>query len=186
VPAMDGLRLRQVPTDELSRADVTAVRELLLAAFAGDEYGGFEEADWQHALGGTHFVLDLDGEIVAHASVVERPLEIAGVPLRTGYVEAVATRPDHQRRGLGSKVMRAVNAHIASDYELGALGTGSQRFYERLGWQIWQGPSGVRAERGVERTPDEDGFILVLVTPATPPIRLTDPITCDWRPGDVW
>ena len=68
----------------------------------------FGDDDWAHALGGRHFVLDVDGEILGHASVVERVLEIGGRPLRTGYVEAVATHPRVQGRGHGSAVMAAV------------------------------------------------------------------------------
>jgi len=66
------------------------------------------EGDWQHALRGTHFLLELDTEIVAYASVAERQLEVGSRQLRTGYVEAVATAVPHQRRGLGSLLMTAV------------------------------------------------------------------------------
>ncbi len=179
-------RVRILPTAELTPAEIDAIRRLLWAAFADDEHGAFSEEDWQHALGGTHFVLDVDGEIVAHASVVERQLTIRERPVRTGYVEAVATAPGHQRRGLGTTVMREVNAHINERFELGALGTGSQGFYERLGWRTWRGPSHVRTPAGLKRTPDEDGYIMVLPTRGSPPLDLEAAISCDWRPGDVW
>ena len=158
----------------------------MFEAFAEDEHGGFTEHDWQHALGGLHFVAEQDGDVVSHASVVQREIHIGGVPFRTGYVEAVATKPAWRRRGYGSALMRDVARHIADEYELGALGTGSQPFYERLGWQVWRGPSYVRTEHGDERTPDEDGYILVLPTPSSPALDLTASISCDWRPGDVW
>ena len=67
------------------------IRRLLDAAFGDDEEERFTEADWDHSVGGVHFVLDDDGPIVSHASVVERELHVAGRPFRTGYVEAVAT-----------------------------------------------------------------------------------------------
>jgi aminoglycoside 2'-N-acetyltransferase I len=133
-----------------------------------------------------HFLLEVGGAIVAHASVVERDVHIDGRPLRTGYVEAVATAPNEQRRGYGATVMRNVNDYIAANFELGALGTGSQGFYERLGWQVWRGQSFVRTQHGEEPTPDEDGYILVLETSLSPPLDLTRPISCEWRPGDVW
>jgi aminoglycoside 2'-N-acetyltransferase I len=83
--------------------------------------------------------------------------------------------------------MRAVNGHLAdAGYELGALGTGSQGFYERLGWFVWRGPSSVRRAGGEQPTPEEDGYIMALRTPATPPLDPEAPISCDWRPGDVW
>ena len=131
-------------------------------------------------------MLELDGEIVAHASVVERELQVDGRPLRTGYVEAVATAPAQQGRGLGSTVMDDVTSYIRERFELGALGTGRPSFYERLGWLTWKGPSFVRTPDGKRRTPDEDGYILVLPTAASPPLDLTAPISCNWRSGDVW
>jgi aminoglycoside 2'-N-acetyltransferase I len=178
--------LRELVTPDLSRSQIATIRDLLAAAFEGDEHGGFEEEDWQHALGGTHFLLEDEGGIVGHASVVERTLHVGGRPIRTGYVEAVAVHPGRQRQGLGSTLMEAVDAHIDAGYDLGALGTGSQAFYERLGWDIWQGPSGVRTPTGLQPSPDEDGYILILRTRSSPPLRLTDPISCDWRPGDSW
>jgi len=180
------MRIRQLGTDELTPEEVEAIRELLWTAFADDEDGAFTEDDWQHALGGVHFVLDLDGRIVSHASVVERELHVGRTPLRTGYVEAVATAVDQRRRGHGTVVMRGANSYIAQHFELGALGTGSQGFYERLGWQVWRGPSFVRTTDGPQRTPDEDGYILVLETASSPTLDLAAPISCEWRPGDVW
>jgi aminoglycoside 2'-N-acetyltransferase I len=180
-------RVQRLPTSELTAHEVAEIRDLMHVAFEGDEHGGFSDEDWDHAVGGTHFLLrEGDGAIVSHASVVERKLHVAGAPLRTGYVEAVATLPALQGRGLGSAVMREVNDLISERYELGALGTGSHHFYERMGWQTWRGETFVRTERGTQRTPDEDGYILVLLTPRSPALALTDSISCEWRPGDVW
>jgi aminoglycoside 2'-N-acetyltransferase I len=180
------IRLRRASTPELGGTELAAIRRLMDEAFAGDEHGGFDDDDWQHALGGLHFVAQLGNEIVAHASVVEREIRAGGIPLRTGYVEAVATDPRRQRQGIGTAVMRGVNAHVTQGFQLGALGTGSHGFYERLGWMVWLGPSSVRAPEGERRTPDEDGYIMVLATPASPPLDRTAPISCDWRRGDVW
>lgn len=143
--------------------------------------------DWDHALGGTHFLIEEDGNPVAHASVVERELLAGGRVLRTGYVEAVATRPDRRGRGFGTRVMEAATEHIKSTYELGALGTGEFDFYARFGWERWQGPTAVRTSTGVLRTPDEDGFVMILRTPSTPQdLDLAAVISCEWRSGDVW
>ena len=178
-------RVRRVATDDLTAAEVAALRALLWSAFpAGEE--GFTEDDWEHAVGGTHFLVEEDGVIVSHASVVERELHIAGRPVRTGYVEAVATVPASQGRGLGTVVMREVTAHIRAGYELGALGTGLHGFYERLGWLTWRGPTSVRTDQGELRTQDDDGSIMVLPTPTTPELDVTSSISCEWRPGDVW
>lgn len=161
---------------------------MLVDAFAlmAHDDGAFEDADWDHALGGIHVVLESEGEIVAHAAVVERTLEIAGRPVRSGYVEAVGTRNGHHGLGHGSTVMTEVNTIIRAGFELGALGTSRFSFYERLGWERWRGPSSVRRPDGPVRTPAEDGYILVLRTPTSPTLDLDAPISCDWRPGDVW
>jgi aminoglycoside 2'-N-acetyltransferase I len=177
--------LRALPTSNLLPFEISAIRGLLWAAFEEDGEG-FTEDDWHHALGGTHVVLELDREIVAHASVVERQLHVDHRPLATGYVEAVAVAPRHQHLGLGSQLMREVSSRILDRFELGALGTGRQGFYERLGWLTWQGPSSVRVAEGMRRTPDDDGYIMVLPTRRSPPLDVTLPISCEWRSGDVW
>jgi aminoglycoside 2'-N-acetyltransferase I len=172
------------PTAGLTRAELADIRALMDLAFAGD----FGDADWEHILGGWHAVARVDGVLVAHVAVVPRLLRIGDRPLRTGYVEGMATHPDHRRRGHAARLLRAVNAHIIATYELGALsdGTGIEGFYQRHGWRAWTGKSFVDGPRGREATPDEDGGILVLPTPACSSLDTRLPITCDWRAGDVW
>jgi aminoglycoside 2'-N-acetyltransferase I len=177
--------VRRVPTVDLAAAEVAAIRDLLWEAFGPGEDGMTEE-DWQHALGGTHFLLDVDDRIAAHAAVVEREIHVADRALRAGYVEAVATVSNRQGAGLGSHLMADVGAYIQDRFELGVLGTGRHGFYERLGWKTWTGPLYVRTPDGPRRTPDEEGFLLVLMTPASPPLDLAAPISCNWRDGDVW
>ncbi len=183
---MSDPRLRQLSTADLTAAEIEIIRELMRLAFWDDVDERFTDADWEHALGGVHFVLDVGGEIVTHAAIVERELHVDGRPLHTGYVEAVATSPARQGEGFGSMVMTAVDEIIRDRYELGALGTGRHHFYRRLGWLTWAGPSFVRTPVGPRRTPDDDGYILVLETPTSPPLDPAASISCEWRPGDVW
>ena len=185
-PVVGEARLRRVPWDQLTPDEVAAIRALMGVAFGDDEEERFDDDDWAHTIGGVHVMLDVDGVIVAHASVVEREIHVAGRPLRTGYVEAVATDPAWQGRGLGTRVMTEVGEMVAAGCDLGVLGTGVHHFYERLGWRTWRGPAFVRTPEGDRRTPDEEGYIMVLATPSTPTLTWTDPISCDWRPGDVW
>jgi len=102
-------------------------------------------------------IAEADGRVVAHASVVQRELHSAGHRLRTGYVEAVATRPSRQREGLGSLVIGEVGELIDRTYRLGALATGVVGFYERLGWMAWEGPTRVRTAAGLVRTATKTG-----------------------------
>jgi aminoglycoside 2'-N-acetyltransferase I len=177
------MRLREAATGALSSEELAAIRQLMDEAFAGD----FADEDLDHALGGRHWLIEDAGRIVAHASVVEREIDVDGVRLRTGYVEAVGVAPDLQRTGLGTRVVEPATGYIRDRFELGCLGTGEWPFYERLGWERWQGPSFVRLEDGsLERSADDDDGIMILRTPATPPLDLRASISCGWRPGDSW
>jgi aminoglycoside 2'-N-acetyltransferase I len=177
-------QLRRASTAELTAEELAALRRLVFAAFGGR----FDEHDWEHALGGTH-VLALEGDaVVAHGAVVPRWLVAGERGVRAGYVEGVATREDRWGRGLGTLVMREVGRVVEEGYELGALADGSRipGFYQRLGWEVWRGPTFVAAPEGPVRTAEDDGGILVLRGPASPELDLGDPLVCDWRAGDVW
>ena len=176
--------VRRVSRAELTSRELASLRALFAAAWPDPE-DGFSEEDLDHALGGVHFVLEIDGAIVSHASVVSRTLHAGDLAISTGYVEAVATHPEHERRGYGSAVMTAAGEHIQT-YELGALGTGRLGFYARLGWALWRGPTSVLVDGRRVQTPEDDGYVLVKMTPSSPPLDLDAPISCEWRPGDPW
>jgi aminoglycoside 2'-N-acetyltransferase I len=176
--------IRVVPSATLSAAEWSALTELCEAAF-NEPWGDY----WQSIGPGVHVLAeDPEGGILAHAAIVDRLLYPGDAVLRSGYVEAVAVAPEMQRRGLGTRVMDMINRMIDARYELGGLGTGSHDFYRPLGWLTWQGPTWIRERDGrLERSPDEDGDIMVRLTPATPPdLDLTSPLAVDWRPGEVW
>jgi aminoglycoside 2'-N-acetyltransferase I len=173
--------LRTVRTEMLSRAELSELRDLFAAAFAGE----FTDDDWDHTVGGVHLLVGED-RIVAHASIVERLLVAGDRPIRTGYVESVATAPAHQGRGLASTLMRAAGEIIRDEFELGGLATGLPDFYSRFGWELWSGPTYTSSPRGPQRTPEDDGAVMVLRTAGTRDLDLSAPLMCDWRFGDVW
>jgi aminoglycoside 2'-N-acetyltransferase I len=159
-----------------------AVRPLLDEAFGGR----FDDTDWDHAVGGWH-VLVRDGDaVVAHAAVVPRELHVDGRAVAAGYVEAVGTAPGRQGGGLGTLAMVEVDRLLRRHHELGALSTGAHRFYERLGWERWQGPTFVRKGDRCVRTPEEDDGIMVLRFGATATLDPTAAISCEARAGDDW
>ena len=157
-------------------------RAMLDIAFDGD----FSDDDWTHALGGTHVWIEGPDGVVSHGALVERTLVCSDHVVRVGYVEAIATAPTHRRRGHASDVLRHINGLIREQYCLGALSTGTPEFYERLGWERWRGPTFANGPHGLQRTPDEDGGIMILRTPRTPHLNLDGDIAADWRAGDVW
>jgi aminoglycoside 2'-N-acetyltransferase I len=75
---------------------------------------------------------------------------------------------------------------VRERYELGALSTGTQPFYKTLGWEAWRGRTYVDGPGGRERTPDDDGGVMILRTSRSPRLDLDGEIVCDWRTGDVW
>ncbi len=131
----------------------------------------------------THVVAYLNGELVSHALWIPRTLIYNGTPLRSAYVEAVATEPRYQGRGYASAVLRALAGAI-TDYDIAALSPSDPAFYARLGWERWRGPLAVLTDKGVVPTPDED--VMILRLPKTPPLDLHGTLVAPWRPGEIW
>jgi aminoglycoside 2'-N-acetyltransferase I len=176
------VEIRRLTTAAASGDRLAEIRQLLVDAFAGD----FSDDDWEHTLGGRHVVVADGGVVVSHAAVVPRVLEVAHRPVRAGYVEGVATAPARQREGLGSLAMAELSELLRHEFEIGALSTGRHRFYERLGWERWRGPTFVRHDSEVTRTEDEDDGVMVLRFGPSSGIDLTSPLSCEARRGDDW
>jgi aminoglycoside 2'-N-acetyltransferase I len=174
--------LREATTGELALGELIRLRALLDVAFGGY----FTDDDWEHAIGGTHVLVEVDDIVVSHASVVPRRLQLPDRALSAGYVESVATHPLFQRRGYAAAAMERIARVIHDTYDIGALSTGVPDFYLQLGWERWSGMTFVNAPEGHLRTMEEDGAVFVLRTPRTGAIDLDAPITCDHRFGDVW
>jgi aminoglycoside 2'-N-acetyltransferase I len=175
-------RLQVAHTADLDPAVLAAAHALLEEVFED----GFEEDDWEHALGGVH-ALVWDGEaLVAHASVVQRRLLYDGRALRTGYVEAVGVLASRRGEGHAAAVMAPLERIIARSYHVGALGASDigAGFYAARGWRQWQGRTYALTPDGIVRTEDEDGGVYVL--PGSVPLDLSGDLACDWREGDVW
>ena len=176
--------LRVLPSAALSDAEWAELTALCVAAFE-EPWDGY----WESVGPGRHVIArDAAGAIQAHAAIVHRILYPGALVVPAGYVEAVAVLPDRQRGGVGTEVMKVIDSLIDDEYQLGALGTGSQAFYERLGWEAWRGPTWIRNRDGsLERSASEDGGIMVYRTATTPrELDLDAPIAVDWRPGEVW
>ncbi len=133
----------------------------------------------------THVVGTCEGQLVTHAMWVTRLLQPgAAGPLKTAYIEMVATHPEYQRRGFASLAMRRLVDEIPGSYEL-ALCPATPAFYARLGWRFWQGPLRIRMDGGrLVNTPEER--VMVLALPGRPRLDLDDPLSAEWREGEVW
>jgi aminoglycoside 2'-N-acetyltransferase I len=183
---MTGRRIVVTQTDELDPRLTGELIDLCEAAF-----GEPCAAAWEQIGPGLHVIAEVGGQPVAHAEIVDRRVyqgHEADLAIDVGYIESVATRPDAQRQGHATAVMRRVGDIIAEEYALGGLATGSNGFYERLGWETWRGPVGVRMPDGERvRDPNEDGHVMVLRTPRSPAgLSVEAPLFVDWRPGNPW
>lgn len=183
---MSATRLRIAQTDELEPERFDELTRLCEAAFEEP----FAPV-WERVGPGLHVMAEVDGRIVAHAMIVDRPLYIGAQDtaeaLDAGYVENVATLPAVQGRGHGAAVMGEIGRILDEAYAIGALATGRNAFYERFGWETWRGPTWVRMADGeLVRTAHEDGDVMVRRTPRTPELRFDAPIAIDWRPEEPW
>jgi aminoglycoside 2'-N-acetyltransferase I len=174
--------LRTVHTAELDPAELRSVRALLDASFDG----GFSDEDWDHGLGGLHVLVRDETGLAAHGAVVMRRVRHRGRWLRTGYVEAVAVRPDARRRGLGGRVLGELERVIGRAYDLGALSASPEGalLYTVRGWQQWGGQVHGLSPDGIVRLPEEEGD--VFVWPALAGVLdHGQEFVLDWRDGDV-
>jgi aminoglycoside 2'-N-acetyltransferase I len=174
------LLIEIVTSRSISQSTLLEICELCTEAYEEDFSGAFD------ALGpGVHVIGRSEGRVVSHAMWVDRALQPGRhAPLRTAYVEAVATKRQCQGRGFASQVLTRVAQEIGS-YELGALSPSDDRFYARLGWELWRGPLFIRTDVGLDTTPDESVMILRLAnTPGD--LDLNDPLSAEWRPGELW
>jgi aminoglycoside 2'-N-acetyltransferase I len=179
------VRLEVVAAHVLGHAARAEIIDLCQAAYGEDFTRLFEE------LTGSVHVLARDerGVLVSHAEWVTRWLQPADCPvLRTAYVEAVATIPERQGRGLATAVLRRVSDVLGTDrtWELAALSPSLPAFYARLGWELWRGPLAIRRGTSIEPTPPDEQ-VMIFRLPRTPATLVTTSVlTAEWRAGELW
>jgi aminoglycoside 2'-N-acetyltransferase I len=132
-----------------------------------------------------HVLGFLDDKLVTHALWITRYLQPDGLPpLRTAYVEAVATHPDFQHRGFASAIMRKVVDEI-QDFDIAGLAPFSVDYYARLGWERWRGSMYERKDGQLIASPPEER-VMIYRLPRTPKLDLDSAISIEWRVGEVW
>jgi GNAT superfamily N-acetyltransferase len=176
---MSDTPILHIPTFALPSALRRKILSLCAAAYDEDLSPYFE---WIGP--GVHLCACQDDALVSHLMIVERALQPGSVtPLRTGYVELVATHPAWQGQGLATGLLRAAEPQL-DRFDLAALSPSSASFYERLGWEPWRGPLFVRRDGTLQATPDEEVMIRRTIT--TPELDLDAPLSVEWREGEIW
>jgi aminoglycoside 2'-N-acetyltransferase I len=173
------LTLEIVPKSQLMPPDRADILALCSQAFEED-YTPYLES----FVDAVHILARLDGQFVSHALWIERWLQVGDhPPLRTAYVEGVATAAGFRGRGIATIVMKRLAEEIAS-FEIGALSPADTGLYAHLGWEYWQGPLFTR--KGGMRISNPDEAVMILRLPKTPALDLSMPISIEWREGEVW
>ncbi|MEM7130318.1 MAG: GNAT family N-acetyltransferase [Chloroflexota bacterium] len=178
------LTIRVTHTRNLSEDVRSAVDHVCMAARLGE----MTESLFQFLPpDGIHVMGYIEDEMVSHAVVTTRWLQVAEQPiLKTAYIDAVSTVPKFQQRGAGSAVMRHLTG-VIPNYEIGALQTERVPFYSRVGWEVWRGPLAGRKANG-ERipTPDMgDDRVMIFRLPNTPELDLDSPLSIEYN-GRIW
>jgi aminoglycoside 2'-N-acetyltransferase I len=177
----EAIRVMSAGTEELNGDTRAAIIHVCRTAH--------QEDDFVHLFayipsGGIHVLAYYEQELVSHAVATTRWLQPEGLPmLRTAYVDAVATLPAYQGRGIGSTVMRHLASAI-SEYEIACLETDRMPFYTQKGWEAWRGALATRKADAIVPTPDQKG-IMILRLDRTPPLDLDSLLVVEYD-GRIW
>ena len=178
----ENLRLEVLHADQLTSEQLAEIHALCHRAYAVYEVD--LEPLFRTFTDPTHVLGWWGSALVSHAMWVTRWLQPGNQPpLRTAYVEMVATEPEFQGRGFASAVMRRLSSAI-QDFQLGGLSPAEPMLYEKLGWAFWQGTLFIRTKYGLISTPGMQ--VMILSLPNTPPLDLTSPLSAEWREGELW
>ncbi len=177
---MEHIDIKVVHSKVLSENLKKEIISLCNRAYEEDMGNLFETfVDATHVLG---YYGDL---LVCHALWVTRHLQVEkNPPMRTAYVEAVATEAIYRNRGFASSIMKYL-INVVQDYELAALSPFSVEYYERLGWELWRGPLFIRMKDNLLRSPDDEE-VMIFRLPKTPVLDLNAPLSAEWREGELW
>ena len=182
---MTDVQLVVADAADLSGALRREIIELCEAAYDEDFSRLFEELP-----GSTHVLARMpDGALVSHAEIVARWLQPGDLPpLRTAYIEAVATASAWQRRGFATRVLDRLMEIVEADssWQLAALSPAVPDFYARRGWEAWSGPLAIRRGDVLEPTSDDELVMIrrLATTPTT--MDLSSRLTAEWRRGELW
>ncbi|TCM18974.1 putative acetyltransferase [Novosphingobium sp. PhB165] len=119
--------------------DAAAIGALVTAAFLGAEHSSGTEAAIVDALRASgmlsvSLVAEEDGLIVGH--VAFSPVTMDGTDLGWFGLGPVAVSPDHQRRGIGARLIEAGLARLRDAGAQGCVVLGDPAYYARFGFEI--------------------------------------------------
>lgn len=179
-----------VPASALTRMQRHGISELCHEAFDEDPWSQYTfMQDAVHVIGEVKGAKDSD--IISHALWIDRQCCINRQPaIKTAYVEYVATRYAYQKQGLASALLAYLIIQVRKrGYQLAGLSPANSDFYQRLGWQPWQGQLSILEGNDYIATPDD----CVMLYPLSPSMQIlvkgitaNDELSAEWREGELW
>ena len=166
--------------DQFTQVEINEIIALCSDAFYEDYAPFIKLFD-----GSTHILARRNGKLVSHGLWITRWLQVGNGPLmRTAYIEGVATDETHRGLGFATAVIARLAAEI-SEFEIGGLSPAETSLYASLGWEYWEGPLFHRKQGKLIHDPDDEQ-VMILQLPKTPALNLSQPISVEWREGEVW
>jgi putative acetyltransferase len=115
-------------------ADHPAIREVNRLAFEGDLEARLVDRLRAEGLGIASLVAVEDGQVVGHIFFSELPIETEAGVLRAASLAPMAVRPERQRQGIGSALVRAgLEACRQKGYSIVVV-VGHPGYYPRFGF----------------------------------------------------
>lgn len=137
--------------------DIPAVRELNKRAFEQDQEANIVDALRANGAVSLSLVATLNGHVIGH--IMYSPLDVG--PLMGVGLGPMAVLPEHQRQGVGSKLIQAGNRQLKDAGCPFIVVVGHADYYPRFGFRPAR-PLGIRCEWEV---PD-NAFLLLVLDPA--------------------
>ncbi len=135
------LRVPVVTIRAETAADVEAIGHLIEGAFRGDPYSGHTEQFIVRELRRCNrltvslVVLDRD-DLVGHVAI--SPVTISSGATGWYGLGPLSVRPDHQRQGIGTRLMQTALAELQRIGAVGCVLRGDPAYYARFGFKAYK------------------------------------------------
>jgi putative acetyltransferase len=135
--------------------DVAGIREVNRLAFGQDQEANIVDALRSNGGVTLSLVAVTDDRVIGH--ILYTPLSVAGKTIGAG-LGPMAVHPDHQRQGVGSRLVQAGNEKLKATGCAFIIVVGHSHYYPRFGF----GPASARGITCEWDVPDDVFMVLVL------------------------
>lgn len=179
------MMFKTIKVKDLDQQQRQQISELCFAAFdeaPWDQYKFMQDA--------THIVAILDNQIVSHALWTDRVFTIDDITSHVAYIEYVTTDHKLRGKGLASELLKyLINTLIKLNYDLAALQPEDEAFYQKIGWETWQGSLYINHDKSIDFSEDVQIMLYPLNNQLSDKVSSSSKnnlIYSDWREGEIW